>query len=209
MPTLAFYGTINDNSIKGIRVRQGNILIGDKTTCNSYFKEERFNGWIIGELHILDPDMIANSRRDDFEKNEAYYELIEMFREWALSISKDIRRISYERNLSREKKAVVEAQSYEDVNDLCYEDYSYAEDSTESDFLDSGESEIVAEMDYMDKLASLIDQKKAQTKYRALNINSKLTMEQRKVLERVFDLIQQEYEPEAAEKFINIIARNF
>ena len=127
----------------------------------------------------------------------------------ALSISKDIRRISYERNLSREKKAVVEAQSYEDVNDLCYEDYSYAEDSTESDFLDSGESEIVAEMDYMDKLASLIDQKKAQTKYRALNINSKLTMEQRKVLERVFDLIQQEYEPEAAEKFINIIARNF
>lgn len=205
----AFYGTINDNSIKGIRVRQGNILIGDNTTCNSYFKEERFNGWIIGELHILDPDMIANSRRDDFEKNEAYYELIEMFRKWALSISKDIRRISYERNLSREKKAVVEAQSYEDVNDLCYEDYSYAEDSTESDFLDSGESEIVAEMDYMDKLASLIDQKKAQTKYRALNINSKLTMEQRKVLERVFDLIQQEYEPEAAEKFINIIARNF
>lgn len=205
----AFYGTINDNSIKGIRVRQGNILIGDKSTCNHYFKEERFNGWIIGELHVLDPDLIANSRRDDFEKNEAYYELIERFREWTFSISKDIRRISYERNLSREKKAVVEAQSFEDVNDLCYEDYSYAEDSTESDFLDSGESEVVAEMDYMDKLSALIDQKKAQTRYRALNINFKLTMEQRKVLERVFDLIQQEYEPQDAEKFINIIARNF
>lgn len=205
----AFYGTINDNSIKGIRVRQGNILIGDKSTCNHYFKEERFNGWIIGELHVLDPDLIANSRRDDFEKNEAYYELIERFREWTFSISKDIRRISYERNLSREKKAVVEAQSFEDVNDLCYEDYSYAEDSTESDFLDSGESEVVAEMDYMDKLSALIDQKKAQTRYRALNINFKLTIEQRKVLERVFDLIQQEYEPQDAEKFINIIARNF
>lgn len=207
----SFYGTINNNAIKGIRVRQGNILIGDKSTCNSYFKEERFNGWIIGELHILDPDLIANSRRDDFEKNDTYYELIKMFREWAFSVSKDIRRISYERSLSREKKAIIEAQSFEDVdvNDLCYEDFSYAEDTTESDFLDSGESEIVAEMDYIDKLSLLIDQKKTQTRYRALNINFKLTMEQRKVLERVFDLIQQEYESQDAEKFINTIARNF
>ena len=205
----SFYGTITDNTIKGIRVRQGNILIGDKSTCNSYFKEERFNGWIMGELHVLDPELIVNSRRDDFEKNNAYYELIEIFKEWAFSVSKDIRRISYERNLSREKKAVIEAQSFEDVNDLCYEDYSYAEDTTESDFLDSGESEMVAEMDYMDKLSLLIDQKKTQTKYRALNINLKLTSEQRKVLERVFDVIQQEYESQDAEKFINTIARNF
>ena len=207
----SFYGTINNNAIKGIRVRQGNILIGDRSTCNSYFKEERFNGWIIGELHILDPDLIVNSRRDDFEKNDTYYELIKMFREWAFSVSKDIRRISYERSLSREKKAIIEAQSFEDVdvNDLCYEDFSYAEDTTESDFLDSGESEVVAEMDYMDKLSLLIDQKKTQTRYRALNINLKLTSEQRKVLERVFDLIQQEYESQDAERFINTIAKNF
>ena len=205
----AFYGTINDSTVKGIRVRQGNILIGDKSTCNSYFKEERFNGWIIGELHVIDSDLIANSRRDDFEKNEAYYELVKMIKEWAFSVSKDIRRISYERSLSREKKNVIEAQSFEDVNDLCYEDYSYAEDTTESDFLDNGESEVIAEMDYMDKLLSLIGQKKTQTKYRALNINFKLTTEQRKVLERVFDIIQQEYQSQDAEKFINTILRNF
>lgn len=205
----AFYGTINDGSIKGIRIRQGNILIGDKSTCNSFFKEERFNGWIIGELHVLDPELIANSRRDDFEKNDAYYALVESLKEWAFAISKDIRRISYERSLSREKKAVVDAQSFEDVNDLCSEDLGYAEDVTESDFLDSSESVLVAESDYMDKLSFLIDQKRSQTKYRALNINMKLTMEQRKVLERVFDLIQQEYESEQAEKFINTIARQF
>lgn len=205
----AFYGTINDDSIKGIRIRQGNILIGDKSTCNPYFKEERFNGWIIGELHVLDPELIANSRRDDFEKNEAYYVLIDAFKEWALSVSKDIRRISYERSLSREKKAVVEAQSFDDINDLCTEDFGYAEDTTESDYLDSSESDVVAERDYMDKLSFLIDQKKTQTKYRALNINLKLTMGQRKVLERVFDLIQQEYDPDTAESFINTIARQF
>lgn len=205
----AYYGTINDNLIKGIRIRQGNILIGDKTTCNSYFKEERFNGWIVGELHVLDPELIVNSRRDDFEKNEAYYSLVKGFKEWAITISKDIRRISYERSLSREKKAIVDAQSYEDVNDLCTEDFGYAEEITESDYLDSSESEAVAERDYMDKLSILLDQKRSQTKYRALNINQKLTMEQRKVLERVFDLIQQEYDSEDAEKFINTIARQF
>ena len=205
----AFYGTINDNAVKGIRIRQGNILIGDKSTCNSFFKEERFNGWIIGELHVLDPELIVNSRRDDFEKNEAYYSLVDNIKEWAISVSKDIRHISYERNLSREKKAIVEAQCFEDVNDLCCEDLGYAEDVTESDYLDSSDSVLVAERDYMDKLSLLVDQKKAQTKYRALNINFKLTMEQRKVLERVFDLIQQEYCPDEAERFINIIARKF
>lgn len=205
----SFYGTISDNSIKGIRVRQGNILIGDRTSCNAFFKEERFNGWILGELHVIDPDLIVNSRRDDFEKNDAYYALVDTFREWAFLLSKDIRSISYERSLSKEKKAVVEAQNIEDVNDLCSEDLSFAEDITESDFIDSSESDIVAETDYIGKLSFLLGQKKAQTKYRALNINSKLTADQRKVLERVFDLIQQKYDEADADKFINIIVRYF
>lgn len=205
----SFFGTINDNTIKGIRIRQGNILIGDKTTCNSLFKEERFNGWLIGELHVIDPDLIVNSRRDNFEKNQSYHCLVNAFKEWTNVISKDIRRISYERSLTRERKAIVEAQYFEDVNDLCTEDLSFAEDTAEIDFLDSGESQTIAESDYIGKLSVLLGQKKAQTKYRALNINSKLTMEQRKVLERVFDVIQQEFSRDQAELFINCIAKNF
>ena len=88
-----FFGTINDNSIKGIRIRQGNILIGDRFSCNTFFKEERFNGWIIGELHVIDPDLIVNSRRDGFEKNHAYYSLSSSLKDWAASLSKEIRRI--------------------------------------------------------------------------------------------------------------------
>lgn len=205
----SYYGTINENSIKGIRIRQGNILVGDKTSCNEFFKEERFNGWILGELHVVDPELIANSRRDNFEKNEVYYSLVESFKEWAFTVSKDIRKISYERSLNREKKALIDAKSFEDVNDLCTEDLSYAESYTESDFLDSGESDDIAEADYFGKLSVFLGQKKNQTKYKALNINSKLTFEQRKTLERVFDLIQQDYLPEESEKFINNIARKF
>ena len=207
-----FFGTIIDNTIKGLRIRQGNILIGDKGSCSSLFKEERFNGWMIGELHILDPEIIVNSRRDGFEKNSAYFELLSSLKDWAFDVSKEIRHLSYERSLSGSKKAVVEAEQIEDIideNDLYSEDLAYAEDYCEGNTLDQGESDELAETDFISKLGLLLNQKKAQTKYTALNINAKLTGEQRKVLERVFDLIMQEYDRESAEKFVNTISAKF
>lgn len=207
-----FFGTIIENVIKGLRIRQGNILIGDKGSCSSLFKEERFNGWMIGELHILDPEIIANSRRDGFEKNSAYYELLSSLKDWAFDVSKEIRHLSYERSLTGSKKAVVEAEQIEDIadeNDLYSEDLAYAEDYSESATLDQAESDELAETDFISKLGQLLNQKKAQTKYTALNINTKLSSEQRKVLERVFDLITQEYDRESAEKFVNTISAKF
>ena len=205
----SYYGTINSSAIKGIRIRQGNILVGNSTTCTMLFKEERFNGWILGELHVIDDDLIANSRRDDFEKNNAYYSLVEDLKGWAYEMSKEIRKISYERSLSKEKKAVIEAQSLDDINNLCSEDLDIVEDIAESDFINSVESDEIAESDYIEKLSLLLGKKKGQTKYMALNINAKLTAEQRKTLEHVFDLIQQEYNNEEASKFIETIVRKF
>ncbi len=205
----SFYGTVLDDTVKGLRIRQGNILLGDKSSCNSYFKEERFNGWMIGELHILDKELIANSRRDGFEKNKAYYELVEELKKWAVGISKTIRHISYERSLSAPKKAIAEADKVDNVNDLFTEDMMLMDDVNESDAMDQGESFEVAETDFIGKLSLFLNQKKNQTKYTALNINDKLTAEQRKVLERVFDVIQQEYDSNTAEKFINVIASKY
>ncbi len=204
-----YFGTILDNSIKGIRIRQGNILVGDKFSCNQFFKEERFNGWLIGEIHIIDEELIANARRDDFEKNEAYYMFVERMKEWATIQTKEIRKLSYERSLSVEKKAIIEAEQFEEVNDLLDESFELFDDFGESDFIDQAESESVAETDYIGKLSALINQKNNQTKYRALNINLKLTCEQRRVLERVFDLIVDQYDKKQADKFINTIAQRF
>lgn len=208
----SFFGTIIDNLVKGIRIRQGNILIGDKGSCSSLFKEERFNGWMIGELYILDKEIITNSRRDGFEKNAAYFELLEELKNWASSVSKKIRHLSYERSLTSPKKAIAEAEKVDDLNDendLYSEDFSYAEEYGESFFMDQSESDELAETDFISKLGLLIGQKKAQTKYIALNINGKLTMEQRRILERVFDLITQEYDKKTAEDFVNTISTRF
>lgn len=70
-------GTISENDISGIRVRKGNILIGDSKTLDSIYRESRFNGWVQGEIYIVSDKLIPNARRDDFEQNQAYFELME------------------------------------------------------------------------------------------------------------------------------------
>lgn len=66
----SFLGEIVDGRIAGIRIRQGNILIGNGKTISRCFKEARFNNWSLGEIYILSSEMIPNARRDDFEKNK-------------------------------------------------------------------------------------------------------------------------------------------
>ena len=53
--------------IRGLRARVGNIQIGDETVFDTFFPEERFNRWCVGEIHILDPRIVPNGRRDFFE----------------------------------------------------------------------------------------------------------------------------------------------
>lgn len=204
-----FYGTIIDNTTKGIRIRQGNILIGDNTTCSQFFKEERFNGWVIGEVYVINDNLIANSRRDNFEQNDIYFQLADEIKECATQITKELRKLSYDRSLSNEKKVIAQAETIDDVNALCVEDMDFTCEVDEYTLMNSGDSELEAENDFVNKLSLILGQKQKQTKYTAININTKLTIEQRKVLERVFDLICQEYDDDQAQLFINTIAGKF
>ncbi|MCH5196178.1 MAG: hypothetical protein J1F28_05665 [Oscillospiraceae bacterium] len=204
-----FYGTIIDSTVKGLRIRQGNILIGDNTTCSQFFKEERFNGWVIGEIHIINNGLIANSRRDNFEQNEFYFQLTDKIKKCAVQITKELRRLSYDRSLSNEKKAIVEVETIDDINALCIEDMDFICESDEFTLMNLSDSKLEVENDFIDKLSIILNQKNKQTKYTAININDKLTIEQRKVLERVFDLICQEYNEKEAISFINTIANKF
>lgn len=57
--------------IRGLRARVGNIQIGGPEIFIDAFPESRFNAWTVGELHVLDPRVIPNGRRDNFERNAA------------------------------------------------------------------------------------------------------------------------------------------
>jgi len=70
----------------------GNIQLGDAHLLDFCYREPRFNGYVIGEVHVDCHDLIPNSRRDDFVDNMnkgIFYNLIE--KKVGLPISKDIR----------------------------------------------------------------------------------------------------------------------
>jgi len=83
---------VRGDDSSGIRVRVGNIQIGDAHLLDFCFRETRFNSYVTGEVHVECGDLIPNSRRDDFVDNMSkglFYNSIE--KEVGLPISKEIR----------------------------------------------------------------------------------------------------------------------
>lgn len=110
-----WFGALSEKEISGIRVRKGNILIGDNHTLDTIFKESRFNSWAQGELFVVTDKLIPNARRDDFEQNDAYFELINELRATIGSeIAKAIREASALRN---DTSAKVISEVQEQVNE--------------------------------------------------------------------------------------------
>ena len=62
--------------VKGLRVRTGNIQVGGHRILEELFPEPRFNSWSVGEVHVFDRRIIPNGRRDQFEANVHYYNLL-------------------------------------------------------------------------------------------------------------------------------------
>jgi hypothetical protein len=66
-----FLGAIlRTEGVDGIRVRVGNILLGDNDLLDKVFRQLRFNAYFVGEIHSVDPTLVPNGRRDDFEPSE-------------------------------------------------------------------------------------------------------------------------------------------
>lgn len=95
-----FSGIISNESVQGIRLRKGNILVGNNTTFSKFFPSEGAvaNKMFAGEIHVLHDELIPNSQRDDFEPGKIYNEMISALNEWAKSINKRYRRGTSEAN---------------------------------------------------------------------------------------------------------------
>lgn len=59
-------------AIGGLRVRSGDMQVGGNDIVAQLFVEPRFNGWAVGEFHVLSPKIVPNGRRDDFEYSAHY-----------------------------------------------------------------------------------------------------------------------------------------
>jgi hypothetical protein len=97
------------NGIHGLRLRAGNIQIGDARLLDSLFPQPRFNAWAVGECHIISPKLIPNARRDDLEHGTHRANLITHLTPKAVEILKACRTHSSIR--TRERRAADQARS--------------------------------------------------------------------------------------------------
>ena len=104
------------NRIRGIRVRLGNIQIGDERVFDHLFEEERFNRWCVGEVHVLDTRIIPNGRRDYFERDPHLRNLENHLAPIFAQITEKCRAASSSRN--KEKRLVSAIDDLENAYEL-------------------------------------------------------------------------------------------
>lgn len=92
--------------LSGVRLRAGNIQIGDERITAPLFPESRFVGWTLGDIHVVSPKISPNGRRDEFEASVHYTHLQN---ELTLTM-KEIAQLIRTRSLHRNRLKQVQVQ---------------------------------------------------------------------------------------------------
>lgn len=101
----------NGTGVKGLRLRCGNVQVGEHALLEDLFPETRFNSWAVGEIHVVDRKIIPNGRRDHFDQNAHYHNLINQLAPMARDIAKRCRTSSVRRKWERDYEIAVQAVS--------------------------------------------------------------------------------------------------
>ena len=116
-------------AVRGLRARAGNIQIGSDDIFEQLFYETRFNGWCVGEVHIVDSRIVPNGRRDYFEAGPYLRNLENHIGAIAHEISSQCRRASSQRNKLHAARSAI--NQIKRACDLAASGYLHAEDAAE------------------------------------------------------------------------------
>lgn len=204
-----YLGSIYDKTIKGIRLRKGNILIGDQQTLNTLFKDPRFNGWSIGEIFAVSQHLVPNARRDNFEKNDTFFTLVEKLNPFATQISRDIRNASMSRNKELSRVLEDTAQANGEVSEALTAGIRGSKkhmlrkrlieaQKALTKINTAGSTDAYFQEIAFEELDMLIGKVKGATSYKAINAIDSLNNTEKQVLERVFNILIASDEDSAA-----------
>ena len=98
--------------IRGLRIRMGNIQLGGEGVFDALFPDPRFNRWCVGEVHVVDPRLVPNARRDYLEAGPHTRNLENHLRAVCRRIARRCRDAS--RGRLRERKVLTALQEAED-----------------------------------------------------------------------------------------------
>ena len=196
-------GSLSEHEISGLRVRKGNILIGDNRTLNSIFKEARFNGWTQGELFIVTDKLIPNARRDDFEQNEPYYKLIQALQDGVgAQITKAIREASLQRNDSSARVINEVQQQVNDAIVTVQEGFNSSVDKSRLEDALAAAEELLKKTkvreelkpkkeELQKKLEDTIETVSGSRNYKVNQVNAGIDRKSKKILEIVTDILSE------------------
>lgn len=201
--TCNWLGSLSEHEISGIRVRKGNILIGDNHTLDSIFREARFNSWTQGELFVVTDKLIPNARRDDFEQNEAYYKLIAALQAGVGGeITKAIREASALRNDNSAKVISEVQQQISDAIVTVAEGFNSSVDKSRlQDTLAQAEETLKKtkvrddlkpkKEELQKKLEKTIESVSSSKNYKVNQVSSSVGKKSKKVLEIITDILSE------------------
>lgn len=89
-------------NLGGLRLRSGNMQIGDADLLHELFPEPRFNSWTVGEIHVVDSRILVNGRRDYFEQNVHFHNVLNQLSPLARTLARRCRSSSIKRNYIRQ-----------------------------------------------------------------------------------------------------------
>ena len=105
----SYPGAIPKNrGVRCLRVRAGNIQIGGEDVFDHLFSEERFNRWCVAEIHVLEPALVPNARRDYFEPGPHLRNLENQLAAVCRRLERRCRAASKERHGKRRSRELLE-----------------------------------------------------------------------------------------------------
>lgn len=95
------------NLMRGLRVRSGNIQIGNSDVVQELFKESRGNYYFVGEIFAVDRKLVPNSQRDYFNENDVRVKFEDELRKYFYDV---LHKLYYDAN--RLKNAYKKQEQY-------------------------------------------------------------------------------------------------
>lgn len=117
------------NIARGIRLRKGNIQIGDDKQLARLFKEPRGIFYFFGEVHVMSPNLIPNARRDYFTENDT----LTIFEKYLRNKFKHLYELYHlSSKVRNEKKKIEQAKSLvEEYTDKCKKGFTKPKEQEE------------------------------------------------------------------------------
>ena len=214
-----WFGSISENEISGMRVRKGNILIGDNRTLNAIYKEARFNGWTQGELFVITDKLIPNARRDDFEQTPEYFKFIQVLQDGVgYEITKKIREASALRNDNSTKILSDVSRQVGDATLIMEEGFNSSTDkgklletlAVAEDTLKRTKVKPELELEkqtLQKRITETISEVSSSSNYKINQINSGIDKKSKKILSVVSDILSQKLSKQLVDDILDEIIK--